>query len=411
MTVARLITVGAAHLAGTDDAVGRAVAAALSVEGVPVASRQIVDEDEAALEGALRAALERPGLAVVLAAPGGSAGEIVRRVAARLAGARLVLNERLLGLLEEDFARRGQAMPRRADRLALLPQGAQIWPATAGEPGWALETGPGALLAVLPLGSPHVGDLVEARLRPAARDRLGVSGATVLRTLRTTGLPPSEAEERLGRWLGKDTGVDVACVPVDGDVWVRLTAHGASRALADAALGAAEPAIRAALGADCYGADEESLEDVVGRRLIARGLTVSVAEGASGGLLAQRLTGVPGASRYFERGVVAYSNRAKEELLGVPDALVRAHGAVSAPVADAMARGICRSSRSACGLAVTGIAGPGGGTSAKPAGLVFVAAVAPAGAEVRRLSLAGGRDAVRWQSAQAALDLLRRLLA
>ncbi|MEK7838602.1 MAG: nicotinamide-nucleotide amidohydrolase family protein, partial [candidate division NC10 bacterium] len=169
-------------------------------------------------------------------------------------------------------------------------------------------------------------------------------------------------------------------------------------------------AVTAALGQDCYGRDGDSLEEVVGRLLVQRELTLSVAESCTGGLLASRLTDVPGSSGYFDRGVVVYSNDAKEQLLGVPNALLRAHGAVSAPVAEAMARGICAASKSPCGLAVTGIAGPDGGTPDKPVGTVFIAAAVPAGVEVRRFRFSGSREAIKWQSSQAALDLLRRLL-
>jgi len=406
---ARVLTVGAAHLAGREDAAGLAVARMLLAEGLPLLGREIVDEDERALEASLGAGLEMPGLVVVLAAPGGSSGEIVRRVVARLAEARLVLSERMLAALEEDFSRRAQAMPRRLDRLALLPQGAQVWSGPAGEPGWALGVRQ-SLVAVLPAGSMHLSALMTEHLLPAARARLGVGEVAILRTLRTAGLTPVDAEERLGAWLGREGQVSVSCVLAEGDVWVRLLARGASRALAEAALRDVEEAVRAALGQDCYGHDGDSLEDVVGRLLVERGLTLSVAESCTGGLLAHRLTNVPGSSRYVERGLVVYSNDAKEQLLGVPNALLRAHGAVSAPVAEAMVRGICAVSKSPCGLAVTGIAGPDGGTPDKPVGTVFIAASAPAGVEVRRFRFAGSREAVKWQSSQSALDLLRRLL-
>jgi nicotinamide-nucleotide amidase len=149
---------------------------------------------------------------------------------------------------------------------------------------------------------------------------------------------------------------------------------------------------------------------VVGRLLSAHGLTLSVAESCTGGLLGHRLTNVSGSSAYFERGVVVYSNRAKQELLGVPDDLLRAHGAVSGPCAEAMARGICERSGSACGLAVTGIAGPDGGTPQKPVGTVFVGVAVAGNVTSRRFRFAGDREAIKWQSAQAALDLLRRSL-
>jgi PncC family amidohydrolase len=149
---------------------------------------------------------------------------------------------------------------------------------------------------------------------------------------------------------------------------------------------------------------------VVGGLLLARGWTVSVAESCTGGLLGHRLTNIAGSSRYVERGVVVYSNRAKEELLGVPEPLLRAHGAVSAPVARAMAEGICRVSGSPCGLAVTGIAGPDGGSADKPVGTVYVGAATPSGVEARHCRFGGDRVAIKWQSSQAALDMLRRQL-
>ncbi|HEX5528339.1 MAG TPA: nicotinamide-nucleotide amidohydrolase family protein, partial [Methylomirabilota bacterium] len=369
MSQAWIVTVGAAQLGAADDPAGLLVARALQADGVPVASRQVVDEDETAVEEALRGALEAASLVVVLAHPGGSGGEVVRRALSRLTGSRLVLNDKMLALLENDFARRGQAMPRRLDRLALLPQGAVLWPG-AGEPAWVLES-KRAVVAVLPAGSAGLASLVDQHLRPLARQRSGAGESTVLRTLHTTGLAPAEAEERLGRWLGPDGPVAVSCLQVDGDVWVQLRARAASRAAAEAALAPIEREVREALGPDCWGQDEETLEAVVGRLLLDRRLTVSMAESCTGGLVGHRLTNVAGSSRYVERGVVVYSNQAKEQLLGVPEDLLRAHGAVSAPVAEAMAAGICRISGSPCGISVTGIAGPDGGTPAKPVGTVF----------------------------------------
>ena len=419
MTGVRIVTVGVAELAARDDAAGLSVARALRADGVPVASRAVVDEDEAALEAALGPALDGGGVVVVLAPPGGSGGDIVRRVLARLAGVRLVLSERLLDLLEADFARRGRALPRRLERLALLPQGAQLWTAPpggggvaappAGPPGWALEVR-GALVAVLPLDAPDLSALVEEHLRPAARDRAGAGGVALVSLLRTTGVSAADAEERLAPWLGKEGPVTVSCLVVDGDVWVRLLARAPSRAVAEAALTAAGPTVREALGTDCYGVDGESLEVVVGALLRERGLGVSTAESCTGGLVAHRLTNIPGSSRYVDRGVVVYSNEAKTDLLGVPAELIRAHGAVSAPVAEAMARGVCRIGGTACGVAVTGIAGPDGGSPEKPVGTVFIGVASPAGVEVRRFHFAGGREAVKGQSAQAALDMLRRAL-
>ncbi len=410
MTTAHVLTVAEGD---ADDAPAREVARTLGAKGLTVASRQVVEESEAAFVPALRGTLEREGLVVILAQPGGSSGELVPRAVSRLTGRRLVLNDRRLRLLEAAYNRRGQALPRRLDRLALLPQGAELIPPApeADQDGWSLVAEQSAIV-VLPLGSNRLGEMVGNVVRSLGF--LAAEGTTVQRVLLTAGLQPAEAEDRLSAWLGRESTVAVSCLTAAGDVRVRLRAHGPTRAVAESALAPVERAVRGALGADCYGQDGDTLENVVGRLLLERSLTVSVAESCTGGLVAHRLTNVPGSSRYVERGVVVYSNRAKEELLGVPAALLKAHGAVSAPVAEAMVAGICRASGSPCGLAVTGIAGPDGGTAAKPVGTVFIAAAAPPdtqrNVEVTRYRFSGDRDAIKWQAAQSALDLLRRRL-
>lgn len=399
MSAVRLVAVGAG--AGSDATAP--VHAVLVAAGVPVAGRVLVDDDEAALEQALAA----DGLAVVVAGPGGSAGDVVRRVIARVSGTRLVLHERMLAALQEAHRRRDRPLPRRAERLALLPQGASVWPTEVGDPVWALEGGRVAFVVVPPgEPSPAVAEALVDFARVVAGAR-----PVVTRTLRTVGAGLDDIEERLAEWLGHTDGdVSVATVPADGEVWVRLRARGASAEEASAALARVEPRVAAALGEDCYGRDADTLEQVVGRLLVARGLTLSVAESCTGGLLGHRLTNVAGSSAYFERGVVVYSNRAKQELLGVPDDILRTHGAVSAPCAEAMARGICERSGSACGLAVTGIAGPDGGTAQKPVGTVFFGVAVAGKVTSRRFRFAGDRVSVKWQSAQTALDLLRRNL-
>ena len=379
------------------------VQAALLAAGVPVEGRVLVDDDEAALERAL--GVKAP-LAVVVAGPGGSAGETVRRVLARLAGARLVLNERMLAALEASYRRQDRPLPRRAERQALLPQGATPWPGDEGEPAWAVDTPHGAF-AVLPRGTPS--PTLSGQLIDFARARVDARGV-VTRTLRTVGVSLGDVEDRLAEWLGREGEVAVSTVPADGEVWVRLRARAASVEAATAALTAVESRVAAALGDDCYGRDGETLEQVVGRRLRARGLTVATAESCTGGLVGHRLTNVAGSSAWFERGVVVYSNLAKQELLGVSEDVLKAHGAVSAPCAEAMVRGICAAAHTPCGLAVTGIAGPDGGTPQKPVGTVFIGVAVAGEVTARRFRFSGDRAAVKWQSAQMALDMLRRQL-
>ena len=398
---AHIVTVGAMPSPGAD---GAAVAAALGAAGVAVVSRVFVEDDESALERALGS---DEALTVVLAGSGGSAGDIVRRVLARVTGARLILNERLLTTLQERYRRLDRPLPRRAERLALLPQGATVWITADAEAGWAMESGQRAF-AVLARDA-TLQTVIEQHLTAFAREWAGGHGTSVVRTLRTVGLVAADVEERLVDWLGRDGEVTVSTIPADGEVWVRLRARASTPAEAARSLSKAETGICALLGADCYGRDGEALEMVVGRLLVERRLTLAVAESCTGGLLSHRLTSVPGSSAYFERGVLAYSHRAKEEL-GVPDSLLRAHGTVSGPCAEAMARGVATLAGAPCALAVTGIAGPDGGTPDKPVGTVFVGLAVNGDVAARRFYFAGDRAAVTWQSTQAALDILRRSL-
>jgi nicotinamide-nucleotide amidase len=401
---ARLVAIGSPLASAGDEAA--AVAAALAAGGVALESRTVVDEDEAAVERALAPAAP---LTVLVAGPGGSTGDVARRVLARATGARLVLSERMLAALEEGHRRRDRPLPRRDERLALLPQGATVWPQPDGEPAWALET-ESAAWVVLPRGG--LPATTAALLLDLARARLGRGPAIAVRTLRTAGAAVADLEERLGAWLGSaEADVVLTAAPDEGEVWVRLRARGATPEAAAEALASLERRVAAALGEDCYGRDGDSLEQAVGRLLIARGLVLALAESCTGGLVGHRLTSVPGSSAFFERGVVVYSNRAKEELLGVPAEILRTHGAVSRPCAEAMARGICERSGAACGLSITGIAGPDGGTPAKPVGTVFIGLAVQGAVQARHFRFAGGRASVKWQSSQMALDMLRRALA
>jgi nicotinamide-nucleotide amidase len=403
MTIGGVRLVGVTADASSGGDATAPVQAVLAAAGIPVDGRVLVDEDELALE---RALASEAALTVVVAGPGGSGGETVRRVLARLSGTRLVLNDRMLAALEASYRRHDRTLPRRSERQALLPQGATPWADDEGEPAWTVDTPRGAF-AVLARGTPS--PALAAHLIDFARSRVGARGV-VTRTLRTAGVSLGDLEERLAEWLGREGDVSVSTVPADGEVWVRLRARGATVDAASAALEAVESRIAAALGEDCYGRDGETLEQVVGRRLRERGLTVATAESCTGGLVGHRLTNVAGSSAWFERGVVVYSNRAKQELLGVSENILKSHGAVSAPCAEAMARGICAAAHAPCGVSITGIAGPDGGTPQKPVGTVFIGVALAGDVTTRRFRFAGDRAAVKWQSSQMALDMLRRRL-
>jgi nicotinamide-nucleotide amidase len=307
-------------------------------------------------------------------------------------------------LLDAHYARLDRPVPRAAERLALLPQGASV--ADGDAPVWTLETDACAWVVFL---RGRVAGAVDPSLVDLARTRLGARGAVAVRTFKTAGVSAEDVEERLVERL---TARDVALttLPGDGEVWVRVRARGATAAAAAQRLAEVEPTIVELLGPDCYGRDGDTLEAVVGDLLRARGQRLALAESCTGGLVGHRITGVPGSSAYFERGVMVYSNRAKQELLGVDEAILRVHGGVSAPCAEAMARLVSERTGAACGLAITGIAGPGGGTPAKPVGTVFIGLAMSGKISARRFRFSGDRASVKWQASVMALDMLRRAL-
>ena len=210
--------------------------------------------------------------------------------------------------------------------------------------------------------------------------------------------------------LGHGTGDRFAHRAVLGQIELHLTARAESRAEADAALDSAVLQLEEALGEAVYSVDGRALEVVVGGLLRARQLTVAVAESCTGGLLASRLTDVPGSSDYVERGAVCYSDRSKIEWLGVPQSLIAEHGAVSEPVARAMADGVRSRAGTKVGIGITGIAGPGGGTPQKPVGTVAIAVLVADTDRVRTFQFVGGREMVKFQATQGALNMLRLML-
>ena len=229
--------------------------------------------------------------------------------------------------------------------------------------------------------------------------------------IKLTGRPESEvdsiAQPVYSRWVNADVPIVTTILAKMGQIELHLTADAPSEAEGHAALAVAVRELLDVLGPSVYSIDGRGLEQVVGDLLRERRMTIAVAESCSGGLLASRLTDVPGSSDYMDRGVVCYSNDAKTELLSVSAALIAEQGAVSEAVAQAMADGVRERARSSVGVGITGIAGPGGGSPDKPVGTVCIAVATPYGRDVRRFAFIGPRDMVKFQSVQAAMNMLR----
>jgi nicotinamide-nucleotide amidase len=232
----------------------------------------------------------------------------------------------------------------------------------------------------------------------------------VRRMMRVAGMGESAVDEKIAPIYTQFENPQTTILFNQSEIEIHFTARGRTEKEAEALLDRLSEQIEERLGNSVFSFAGESMEEVVGLKLSVGGYTLSVAESCTGGLLAQRITEVPGSSKYFIEGVVAYANEAKMNSLGVEPILLLEHGAVSAPVAEAMAEGIRKRSGTDFGLAITGIAGPDGGTEEKPVGLVYIALADDNTTEHRKLKLPGDRQLIRWRASQAALDLLRRRL-
>jgi len=304
-------------------------------------------------------------------------------------------------------------MPEINRRQAMVPEGGRPIENTRGSaPGLWIEQGD-RLVLLLP-GPPRelkpmLTALVEGELRTRASNLV-----LVRRIVKIAGRIESETDETLQplyrKWAAAAVPVAATILAAPGHIELHLSVQTPSRDVADRALEDAAHDVVGVLGADAYSTEGRSLEQVVGELLVARGMTIGVAESCTGGLITSRLTDVPGSSRYVDRSVVSYSNAAKIDLLGVPAQLIAEHGAVSEPVAIAMADGIRSRAGVGVGVGVTGIAGPDGGSPEKPVGTVAIAAMTATARRSRVFRFGGERETVKFQSAQAALDMVRRLL-
>jgi nicotinamide-nucleotide amidase len=409
-----LVTIGTelvlGHTVDTNAAeLGRALAAA----GVEVVRHSSVPDRPDAIRTVVAEALARTGTVLTTGGLGPTRDDMTKRVVAELVGRPLVLDESVLRALEARFRRLGRPMPAINRTQAEVPQGATVLPNARGTaPGLWVETERGLVILLPGVPSEMRGLLVEAVLpRLAARAATDGTPRVVLsRTLRTTGVPESALAERVGPAEDELPPLTLAYLPSETGVDLRLTAWGLERAEAERRLALAVERFRPLLGEHCYGEDHSDLAAVVLERVRQSGRSLAVAESCTGGLVGARLTAVPGASDVFVGGVVAYADQVKTDLLDVPREVIETHGAVSEEVVRAMAAGAAQRFAVPCAIAVTGIAGPGGGTPEKPVGTVWLAArVGSEGRAVKRV-FPGDRNEIRARSAQAALDLLRRLL-
>jgi nicotinamide-nucleotide amidase len=412
---AAIIAVGSEMLTPTKvDTNSLFITEQLNLVGIQVAFKAVVGDNRADLEVAIRDALARVDVLVCCGGLGPTDDDLTRDVIADVLNRPLIEDESITARIRERFERRNLQMPAINRRQAMVPTGAQVIANPNGTaPGLWLDVGERVVL-LLPGPPRELRPMMTALAEGPLRERAGGGMALVRRVIRITGRSESHTDEAMqplyAEWSHAAIPISETILASLGQIELHLTACCAARREAEAALARAVEQVIRIMGPHVYSTDGRPMEEVLGAMLAERGLWIAVAESCTGGLIASRLTDVPGSSRYVERGVVSYSNAAKTELLGVPSDLIDAHGAVSEPVAMAMADGIRTRSRVDIGVGVTGIAGPGGGTAEKPVGTVCIAAASAGGTRVRTFRFVGGREMVKFQASQAALDMVRRML-
>jgi nicotinamide-nucleotide amidase len=385
----------------------------LNTIGYDVRLKAVVADDVGELARAIESALRWADLIVITGGLGPTEDDLTRDAVARVLEIPLDVDEAIVERIRERFARRGMTMPGINRRQAMVPLGADVLPNPNGTaPGLWLEKG-GTALVLLPGPPREMKPMLEAviaeRLAPKSK-----GNGLFRRVLKITGRAESDVDAQAqpvyGTWTTQAVPISTTILAVLGQIELHLTAQASNKADADVALDAAVQELQDVLGPAVYSIDGRALEVVVGDLLREHTMTIAVAESCTGGLLASRLTDVPGSSEYVDRGVVCYSNQSKTDLAGVPEALIQEHGAVSEPVARAMADGIRSRAATNIGIGITGIAGPGGGTPEKPVGTVAVAVAVGAEVRVRTFQFVGSREMVKFQAAQSALNMTRLMV-
>ena len=377
--------------------------------GMEVSYKTTVGDDWDDLALCIKLALSRADIIIAMGGLGPTKDDITREAFATVLERKLFFNKELLQKIEERFKRRRLSMPEVNKKQSYVIDGAEILENRNGTaPGIWLDTGSKKIM-LLP-GPPHeLKPMFDESAWPHLQEFK--TDYTARKVLKITGLTESKIETRILDLYPDDPDLRLTTLASPGQIEIHLSGHSKkNQEEAEEKVQKLENNILGRLKENVFSASGEELEEVVGRLLRLNKKTLAVAESCTGGLLGHRLTDVPGSSDYFLQGVVAYSNEAKIDLLGVSPALVEKHGAVSSQAAEAMAQGMREKARSSLGLAITGIAGPSGGAPEKPVGLVYVALAWDKGSEVVKNLFLGNREKIKFQSSQKALDMVRRHL-
>jgi nicotinamide-nucleotide amidase len=410
-----VVTVGDELLLGyTLDSNAAHLARELAALGVEIVRRSTCGDDAETIAATVREALDRTGAVITTGGLGPTSDDLTKPSIAALFGRDMVLDDEHFDWMRRRWAARWpeRPMPDANRQQAMLPGGARKLVNRHGSaPGIWLEDERGRWVAMLPGVPREMRGMLADTLMPLIAERVGdVRRVVRSRTLRSTGVAESRVAELVATLPDGVGDVELAYLPTIDGVDLRVTVRNLTPEVADARLEEAAMRLHSVLGDAIYGEGATDLAAVVLDLCRTRGVTIGMAESCTGGMLGERLTAIPGSSDVVRGGVIAYANEVKRALLGVDASVLEAHGAVSEPVARAMATGARKLLGVDAALAITGIAGPGGGTTEKPVGTVWIALDLGGNVESVLLRLWGDRTEIRQRSAQGALNLLRRAL-
>lgn len=408
--IAEVITIGDELLIGQVINTNQAyIAEKLNSIGVRVAKMTTVGDGMEEVLAALEAAWGKHDVAIVTGGLGPTHDDITKKAVCRFFDSDLVPNTEIRTHIEELIKKWNRPWSDSFEEQTMFPRKATLIPNPIGTAGGMQFEKEGKYLFVLP-GVPYeMKEMIDQSIIPFLALKVQNSVIRQL-TLRTSGISESMLAQQLGNIDEILQGGKLAFLPSTTGVRLRITVLGNNGAAAEKLVGEIEQRIRAKAAKYIYGTNSDELEEVVGKLLTEEHLTLAVAESCTGGLITDRITNISGSSSYFERGVIAYSNQSKIDLLGVDEELIRQHGAVSKEVAEAMAAGVRRIAHTDIGLSTTGIAGPTGATPEKPIGLVWIGYSDNESTLALRFNLGDGRRRVKERAVQAALELLRRTL-
>ena len=378
--------------------------------GIEVKLKTIVGDDEARLEETIKDALKRSDIVISTGGLGPTEDDITRKISARAVGRELVFRQELEDDLRERFRRWSREFPIINKRQAYVVEGAEVLPNPNGSAVGMLLEIEEKFYVILPGPPRELKPMFENHILPKMREKVGEIYVK-RKVLRVTGMGESAADELIAPIYTQYKNPQTSTLFNKSELEIHLTAQCESEAEADALNEELAAKIIEKLGIAVFSTNGETMEQIVGKLLTENGKTVSVAESCTGGLIGERLTDVAGSSAYFIEGAITYSNESKIKTLNVSPQLIENHGAVSAEVCEAMAKGIREKAQTDYAISVTGIAGPGGGSEEKPVGLVFVGFADEKEVKSFKINLPGDRFLIRWRSSQFALDLLRRKLS